>query len=157
MKITIRRAVEADAEAVLGLARMLFSELGHQLPLSDEEALSFCKGILKRHEYTVFLSIGPGGDANGVLTMSEGLSIYAGGKFGIIEEFYVAPEMRSNGVGKKLLARAGDFGRENGWKRIEVTLPDKAEFPRTYQFYTRELFREIGPRLKLENLGDTRS
>ena len=86
-----------------------------------------------------------------MITLSEGLSIYAGGKFGVIREFYVIPEMRSTGVGKALLEKAKEFGRESGWKRIEVTPPDKGKWPRIYNFYTSESFKEIGPRLKLEN------
>ncbi len=148
--MTIRRAIEEDAEAVLSLTKRLFSELDHQLPMGDEESLSYCKRVLRGHEYIVFISDGPDREANGVLTMSESLSIYAGGKFGIIEEFYVVPKMRSGGVGKELLKRAKAFGKDNGWKRIEVTLPDKATWPRTHNFYTRELFKEIGPRLKFE-------
>ena len=148
--LNIRKATAEDAETILMLAKGLFSEIGHQLQVGDQQSLLFCKNILESGEYVVFLSNGPQGYANGIITLSEGLSIYAGGKFGVIREFYIIPEMRSTGVGKALLEKAKEFGRRNGWKRIEVTPPDKVKWPRTHNFYVREGFREIGPRLKLE-------
>jgi GNAT superfamily N-acetyltransferase len=150
--MTIRRATEQDAPSVLRLVKRLFDDLHHQLPIDDGELLSFCKGILREGAYVVFLSETFEGSATGVLTLSESRSIYAGGAFGIIQEFYVIPEMRSRGLGKELLKRASEYGRDAGWKRIEVTPPDKSKWPRTYSFYGRELFKEIGPRMKLENL-----
>jgi GNAT superfamily N-acetyltransferase len=148
----IRRATEDDALSVLQMTKRLFDDLHHQLTPSDGEHLSFCKSILKRGDYIVFISEAPEGNATGVLTMAESCSIYAGGKFGIIQEFYVIPEMRSHGVGKELLKRAIGYGKHTGWKRIEVTPPEKSKWPRTYSFYSRELFKKIGPRMKLENL-----
>ena len=62
--------------------------------------------------------------------------------------------MRSNGAGEALIEKAKEFGRRHNWKRIEVTPPDKGKWLRTYNFYIREGFGEIGPRLKLENLDE---
>ncbi len=148
----IRRATEEDALSVLQMSKRLFDDLHHQLTFSEEEYLSFCKIILERSDYIVFISETPDGKVIGVLTMTESRSIYAGGNFGIIQEFYVIPEIRSRGVGKELLKRAAEYGKDAGWKRLEVTPPEKSKWPRTYNFYSRELFQEIGPRMKLENL-----
>ncbi len=152
--LNVRMATRDDAETVLRFAKGLFSELGHTLSLDDKQSVLFCKAILESGEYVVFLSLGPHGQANGIITLSEGISIYAGGKFGVIREFYVLPEERSTGVGKALLEKAKDFGREKSWKRIEVTLPEKVKWPRTYNFYMQGGFKEIGPRLKLEDLNE---
>jgi GNAT superfamily N-acetyltransferase len=148
----IRRAIEEDALSVMQMTKRLFDDLHHHPFLSDDEYLGFCKNILKQGGYIVLLSEKPEGDATGILTMTESQSIYAGGMFGIIQEFYVIPEMRSRGVGKALLKRAREYGKNTGWKRIEVTPPGKSKWPRAYSFYCRELFKEIGPRMKLENL-----
>ena len=149
---TVRKATVEDGETILGLAKGLFSELGHRLPIGDHEPVPFCKSILESGEYVVFISDDHQRRASGIITLSEGLSIYAGGKFGVIREFYVIPEMRSIGTGRALLKEAKEFGRRSGWKRIEVTPPDKVKWPRPYNFYMREGFGEIGPRLKLEKL-----
>ena len=148
----IRKATVKDAEGVLRLAKELFYDLGHQMKVDDKRELLFCRKILKSGKYVAFLSIGPQDYANGIITLSEGLSIYAGGKFGVIREFYIMPEMRSRGLGKALLEKAKKYGRGRGWRRIEVTPPDKTKWRRAYRFYAREGFIEIGPRIKFENL-----
>jgi GNAT superfamily N-acetyltransferase len=148
----IRKATVKDAEAVLRLAKELFYDLGHQMKVNDRQALLFCRKILKSGKYIVFLSIGPQDYENGIITLSEGISIYACGKFGVIREFYIMPEMRSKGLGKALLEKAKKFGRSKGWRRIEATPPDKMKWRRAYKFYVREGFREIGTKVKFENL-----
>ena len=151
--ITIRKGVIEDAATVSRLTKELFLELGHILPFADlHESMAFCKNILGKDDYTVFFAVDSEGFVGGILTLSKGISIYAGGRFGIIREFYVVPEMRSRGVGKALLEKAKEYGQSAGWKRIEVTPPSKEDHIRTYAFYIREGFREIGPRLKYEDL-----
>ena len=152
--LNVRMATREDAETVCKFAEELFSELGHTLPLDGKQSGLYCQAILESGEYVVFLSLGPHGRANGIITLSEGISIYAGGKFGVIREFYVLPEERSTGVGKALLEKAKEFGRGKGWKRIEVTPPGKVKWPRTYNFYMQSGFKEIGPGLKLEDLNE---
>jgi GNAT superfamily N-acetyltransferase len=150
---TIRRAVIGDAEVVSRLTKELFAEVGHIPPMTDlNQTAAFCKDILENEEYPILLAMDSKGLVAGILTLSESISIYAGGRLGVIREFYVVPNMRSKGVGKALLEKAKEFSQNKGWKRIEVTLPPKEKLFRTYTFYTREGFREIGPRLKYEDL-----
>jgi len=153
MALTIRRALIEDAETVSRLTKELFSELGHTPLIADpNQSVTFCKNILEKDEYVVFLAVDSKGLAGGIITLSEGIAIYAGGRFGIIREFYVMPEMRSGGVGKALWERVKNFARSKGWRRLEVTPPHKEKHGRTYSFYAREGFCEVGSRLKYENL-----
>ncbi len=150
-EIRIRLASLEDAEMVLRLTSQLFTELNHlpQVAHSGELA-AFCKNLFNSHEYLVLLALDPNAHAAGILTLNQGISLYAAGRFGIIREFYVVPEMRSKGVGSALLRTAKGLAKDKGWKRIEVTLPSKEDHSRTFSFYIREDFREIGPRLKYE-------
>ena len=151
--MTIRRAFHKDAETVSKLTRELFAELGHQAPIADlKKSVVFCQDILEKDDYLAFLAVEPNGFADGIITLSEGISIYAGGRFGVIREFYVVPEMRSKGVGKALLEKTKETAKSKGWRRIEVTPPSKDKWTRTYNFYAGEGFKEIGPRLKYENV-----
>lgn len=84
----------------------------------------------------------------GLLTLVESFAIYANGPFGIIPEMYVVPDWRSKGVGKRLIDRAAEYGRQRGWSRIDVTGPESAD-PRTIGFYESCGFRFAGPKLKL--------
>ena len=89
------------------------------------------------------------GKTVGVMTIAETLSLYAGGYIGVINELYVVPEYRSEGVGKILLDAARDLADERGWRRLEVTTPG-AEYQKTLHFYEKEGFLPIGPRYKFE-------
>jgi GNAT superfamily N-acetyltransferase len=149
--VTIRKASSGDFDVVIKFSKQLFAEVGHPFPFSENDnAISFFKNLLKDEDYVVFLSFDSQNSVCGMITLSEALSIYAGGNFGVIREFYVIPEMRSSGIGKALLSAAKEFGQSKGWTRIEVTPPHKDKWTRTYNFYQREGFIEIGPRLKLE-------
>lgn len=151
--VTIKRGTIEDVDNLLRLSKELFSEIGHQFPLSDNnQAKTFCQDLLKNEDYVIFIASDANGSACGMITLNEGLSVYAGGTFGIIREFYVTKQKRSAGIGKALLHKAVEITRSKGWKRLEVTPPHKEKWRRTYNFYMREGFVEIGPRLKLENL-----
>jgi GNAT superfamily N-acetyltransferase len=76
------------------------------------------------------------------------VAIYVPGRFGIINEFYVLPEYRCFGIGKRLVDQVLELGKQNCWKRIEVGAPNNEMWHRTIEFYLREGFLEIGPRLK---------
>lgn len=66
----------------------------------------------------------------------------------LIVELYIAPTYRSQGVGALLLDRAIAFARTRGWSRLEVGAPDQPRWSRTVDFYRRQGFVEVGPRLK---------
>ena len=85
----------------------------------------------------------------GVVMLTECAAIYAGGRFGEITELYVAPTHRSRGLGPRLIEEAVRLARSRGWRRLEVGAPDQAAWRRTLNFYVREGFVEVGPRLKL--------
>jgi len=142
--------VIADDTHTLVVAELLanlFEEVGHTLTASeiadifvemDEDSL-----------HSTLLAFNDDGDAVGVLTLVESLGIYAGGRVGVINELYVVPPYRSEGVGKILLDAAKKLADERGWQRLEVTTPGE-QYEKTLQFYEREGFFPIGPRYKFE-------
>lgn len=84
----------------------------------------------------------------GLIILNECAAIYAGGKFGEISELYVLPAYRSKGVAAYLIEAATLEGRARGWKRLEVGAPSQPAWMRTLQFYLRNGFDEVGPRLR---------
>jgi len=84
----------------------------------------------------------------GLLTVAEGFAIYANGVYGTILEMYVVPAARSNGIGRLLIERAVEIGRQRGWSRIDVTAPESPQWSRTVRFYQSCGFRSAGPKLK---------
>jgi GNAT superfamily N-acetyltransferase len=84
-----------------------------------------------------------------VLTLNACAAIYAGGRFGEITELYVRPELRSEGIGTRLIHAARVFGTAQGWTRLEVCTPTVPQWDRSVMFYQQNGFLLLGPRLKL--------
>ena len=66
----------------------------------------------------------------------------------MITELYVKPDYRSAGVAPALISAAETLAREKGWLRFEVGAPPKPEWQRTFDFYIKEGFEYVGPRLR---------
>jgi len=47
-----------------------------------------------------------------------------------------------------LLTEAEQLAKARSWTRFEVGAPDQPAWARTVQFYLREGFEEVGPRLR---------
>jgi GNAT superfamily N-acetyltransferase len=139
-----------EQDRVLALVQKLLRELESG---SDEFAgidkQKMLRDLAENEErFNAFAAINERGEHVGVLTLVEAFAIYAGGNYGVIDEMYVSPEYRSQGVGKMLLAAAKEFGRAKGWLRIDVTAPPEEEWRRTVKFYEREGFVFTGPKLR---------
>jgi GNAT superfamily N-acetyltransferase len=140
----------ADEHHTIEVARLLaalFEEVGHTPDMEDIAAIFSEIDTDDRH--ATLLALDDDGDAVGIITLAETLSLYAGGNIGVINELYVTPEYRSEGVGKMLLDAAKELGESRNWKRLEVTTPGD-EYLKTRHFYEREGFMKIGPRYKYE-------
>ena len=98
---------------------------------------------------SLLLAFDDDGDPVGLITLTESISIYAGGEIGVINELYVLPQWRSEGVGKMLIDETKALAEARGWRRLEVTTPGD-EYEKTIHFYEREGFFRIGPRMKCE-------
>lgn len=143
--ISFRIADEADTRIVSELLGELFEEVGHS-PTASEIADIFLQ-IDSDNFHSTLLALDEDQDVVGVLTIVETLALYAGGRIGVVNELYVVPAYRSEGVGKMLLDEAKSLAEERGWVRLEVTTPGE-DYPKTLRFYEREGFMAIGPRYK---------
>ncbi|WP_419177305.1 GNAT family N-acetyltransferase [Ruegeria halocynthiae] len=83
-----------------------------------------------------------------MIMLNECAAIYAGGVFGEISELYVLPKLRSRGTAGALIQEAVDLGCSRKWNRLEVGAPNQPEWKRTFDFYIRSGFDEVGPRLR---------
>jgi predicted N-acetyltransferase YhbS len=95
-----------------------------------------------------FLACDDDDEAVGLIMLAECTAIYAGGTFGVITELYVPPEDRSKGIASSLIQAAATFAKERDWTHLEVTAPPLPTWRRTVDFYLREGFTVVGPRLK---------
>ena len=140
-RVNIVRAGQEDAGLVATLVHRLLTELSGGQDISLEGLLEqkLVQAVIARVD----------GEPSGVICLNECAAIYAGGLFGEITELYVSPECRSLGIAPQLIAEAKQIGRERGWLRLEVGAPDMPAWNRTLQFYLREGFEEVGPRLRI--------
>ena len=147
----IRKATEADAKVSVRLIKALLDELnGEPVKWDTDKAESLCRKMIAQEDYVVFYSVNGQDEIVGLITIAESESLYAGGKIGIIQELYIVPQMRSQGLGRALIQKAVEYARNRKWNRLEVGAPAYPQWSRTKTFYIREGFKEIGPRLKYE-------
>ena len=69
-------------------------------------------------------------------------------KFGILNELYVKPQFRSQGIGEKLMSYANQVKEIKGWSRLEVSTPEESKWKRTLNFYLKEGFIQTGVKMK---------
>ena len=109
MPASTRRANSGDLQAWRTLRRVLWPDI------SDVENASECEAILGDDDFAVFVA-----DAANVLVgfVEARLRQYADGcdssPVGFIEGWYVAPESRHAGVGRKLVFAAEEWARSRG-------------------------------------------
>ncbi|WP_327031006.1 GNAT family N-acetyltransferase [Micromonospora sp. NBC_01740] len=92
----------------------------------------------------------------GILTASFPFAVRTAGRYALIEELFVSPQARGAGVGAALVSGLLGELATAGIRTVEVGLPSHrfAQEPRTRSFYSRQGFRSIGLRMRLQS-GDT--
>jgi GNAT superfamily N-acetyltransferase len=125
--IRVVEATAGDADKVGGMICALLAELfAANIETFDREKVCRDAATLLADGTGVWglMARAGAGEPVGVLMLNECAAIYAGGEFGEISEFYVAPSHRSAGVGALLVDAAAQFGRDRGWPELEVGAPD---------------------------------
>jgi GNAT superfamily N-acetyltransferase len=147
--LEIRRADINDAPTVARLVDALLVELTGSSSRYDARVTTAIRLLADRDRIFGFLAVEQDEEPVGVVMIAENAAIYAGGPFGVITELYVVPEKRSFGVAKQLIGAAAALGRERSWSRVEVGAPHQPTWARSLNFYLRNGFVEVGPRLQL--------
>ncbi|KXU96455.1 hypothetical protein CR51_22945 [Caballeronia megalochromosomata] len=147
--VNVRRVSSDDVVVVTELVDALFKELHDGEPVPRYRLESVEAVLTDRRRCFGFLAFAEG-KAIGVLLMTEGTAIYAGGAFGVLTELYVSPTSRSKGVASFLVRKAVEFARQRGWKRMDVGAPHQPKWSRSLKFYLSEGFVEVGPRLRFD-------
>jgi len=124
------------------IARTHMSHFDVNLP----ETTARCREFIESGKYAVYIAEAAGNNAVGFAALGESHALYTEGAFGIVQEFYVAPEHRSSGIGQKLLQAAESHAQREGWKRLELCTPPLPEFQRALEFYERNGFEVTGGR-----------
>jgi GNAT superfamily N-acetyltransferase len=156
MEFEFVEAAPNDSEIIGSLVINLTREICEltNTPYFDidlDETVQRCRHLITEGHYAAILCFSAGSPV-AVATMAETYALYAGGKIGVIQEFYVVPEFRSSGVGAMLIEHVRNYGRINNWSCIELCTPPLPEFERALSFYQRNGLDPVGGRKMRQHL-----
>jgi GNAT superfamily N-acetyltransferase len=138
-QVDITRASILDAPAILPLLSVQLEEHGMGMPHDVlEEAL---RGILTRPERGMVLLARESGRAVGIAVLPYTWTVEHGGLCAWLDELYVVPEMRSKGIGTRLLETALDLACKEGCFAIDLEVD--ADHSRVESLYLRHGFRAL--------------
>ena len=145
----VRGATEADVPAlVAGIGELLVELGGSPPPVGQLE--DGARALIDDPDAGVVLVAEDGGRIVGVLGASWQSAIRVPGRYGLIQELWVAPAHRDLQVGTALLNELALLARERGIGRLEVGLPGE-RYPNlaaTESFYATNHFTTIGTRMR---------
>ncbi len=150
MTVNFRLADTTDAETIAKMVLTLTKEISKQsqtqlFDINLNDTIERCKNLLNDGHYSAILCYRDS-QPIGVATFTETYALYAGGKMGVIQEFYIASPERSAGAGSKLLNQVRHYGKSNNWACIELCTPPLPEFDRTLLFYEKNGLIAVGGR-----------
>lgn len=116
-EIQIRRAEARDAAGVARLLHDFNVEYSEPTP-GVEELTETIGGLLDEGEITVLLA-GEGPDGLALLRFRP--AIWSAGLEAYLQELYVVPSLRGQGIGRSLLTEAIELSRERGADGIDLT------------------------------------
>lgn len=150
MDINFTEAAIGDAEVIGSLVIRLTQEIcerthAQHFDIDLEGTIDRCKALISADQYSAIIARA-GNTSIAVATIAETHALYASGKIGIIQEFYVVPEQRSKGIGAMLLDHVRSYGRKRDWSCLELCTPPLPEFEKTLGFYERQGLLPVGGR-----------
>ncbi len=150
MKINFREATLTDSEIIASLVVALTTEIceltnTQHFDIDLNGTIKRCHELISDGHYSAIIGVCENNPI-AVVTITETYALYAGGKIGVIQEFYVSPEFRASGVGSMLIEQVQDYGKKQNWSCIELCTPPLPEFERTLKFYQQNGLSPVGGR-----------
>lgn len=135
MQITPANA--ADIPALCELLNILFSQEADFRPDDDAQRRGLTR-IINSPDVGLIIVARQDGQVVGMVNLLYTISTALGERVALLEDMVVSPNVRSTGVGSKLLQRAIELARLNGCKRI--TLLTDVTNESAQRFYQRHSF-----------------
>ena len=145
----VRAARGDDVAAVAAAMEALLVELGGERPPRDEvEAAT--RALVEDPSLGALFVAEADGEIVGVCAASWQHAVHVPGRYGTVQDLWVAPAWRSRAVGRDLLEALFSLAREEGIPRLEVGLPQDsfAAIEATRSFYLSNGFEPLGPRMR---------
>ena len=138
-EFTIRQLEAGQIAAVAALLEMQLAE--HDVRRSRDELVSGLTTLLAEPEQGFVLSALSDGQPVGVAYVARILSLEHGGWSGWLDELYVLPRWRGQGVGSALLAAAVTGATERGWAALDLEVDSNHR--RVIPLYARNRFLPV--------------
>jgi GNAT superfamily N-acetyltransferase len=123
MSVTIRRVRPGEAGLVLSFIRDLadYEKLAHEMEATEADI----DAALFGNEPRVFCDIAEwNGEPGGFALWFLNFSTFSGRAGIYLEDIFVAPDLRGNGLGKALLVHLAKTCVDNGWSRLQWSVLD---------------------------------
>ena len=146
---TVRGATHEDTAAIAAGIEQLLVELGGRRPPRAELEVEI-EAALDDPGIGATIVAEAAGEIVGVLSASWQRALHVPGRYATIQDLWVDPERRSDGVGAALVDELADLCQAQGVARIEVGLPRESfdAIRATEAFYERNGFEQLGPRMR---------
>jgi GNAT superfamily N-acetyltransferase len=145
----VRGAEHDDVPGIVAGVVELLTELGGN-PASTEQLEDAAHQLIDDPDGASLIVAESDGEIVGVLGVSWQSAIRIPGRYGLIQELWVAHAFRSREIGTELINELVAQARERGVRRLEVGLPSE-RFPHlvaTESFYETHLFKPVGLRMR---------
>lgn len=122
-KLTIRKAEESDIPNIIGLIKELaeYEKLLHLVELTETDLKNVLFG---ENKFVQVLLAEYDGILAGQALFFNNFSTFMGKPGIYLEDLYVKPEFRSNGIGKALLNKLISIAKEKNYGRVEWCVLD---------------------------------
>lgn len=142
----VRRATSAEAPVIARMLDAFNTEFGEPTP--GPAVLARRVRAFVENDSKIYLLAGDGPD--GVAEMSFRTSVWADESVGYLEELYVVPERRGQGIGRGLMDAALGLAREHGAAGMEVVTGEN-------DTAARALYESVGFSNEIEGMDNARS
>lgn len=138
-QLSVRRAAPTDAAELARLLTAFNAEFEASTPPPTILERRFTD-LLASSGFAALLAGEPGLPAVGFATISLRASVYEGGPVALLEDLYVTPSHRNNGVGSALISALSGLARTHDWALIEIQV-DEPDLD-AMRFYARHGFTD---------------
>ena len=114
----LREAARGDVDALVGLMREFYAESG--FTLDGSQAAAAFRELLERPERGRVWLIDRGQEAAGYVVVTFVFAMEHGGLAAVLDDFYVRPEARGEGLGKGALAAVCRACEDLGLRALRV-------------------------------------
>jgi len=140
---------ETEFELIEHYIGLLFKELfGEAAVPTKEQFASIQTQLADASAFHWAYKVVDGEKVVAFFTLGQSCSVFAKGRYGIINELWVSPESRGRGVGKQLLDAIKQLAGKKGWLRLDVSAPPTEQWQSTFEFYRKNGFELTGKKLK---------